>query len=58
MIASEGLPSRLECYADGFPKPRVSWSRPYNGILTTGGQFYRYLNGEEVAKFFLIEYTD
>ncbi|XP_026816438.1 lachesin-like [Rhopalosiphum maidis] len=41
MIAREGLPSRLECYADGFPEPRVSWSRQYNGILTTGGQFYR-----------------
>ncbi|XP_025206233.1 lachesin-like [Melanaphis sacchari] len=41
MIAREGQPSKLECYADGFPEPKVTWSRQFNGILTTGGNFYR-----------------
>ncbi|XP_050062398.1 lachesin-like [Aphis gossypii] len=39
--AMEGQFSRLECYADGFPEPRVTWTRENNGILTTGGNFYR-----------------
>jgi len=40
--AMEGQSSRLECYAEGFPEPRVTWTRENNGILTTGGNFYRY----------------
>ncbi|XP_025190919.1 lachesin-like, partial [Melanaphis sacchari] len=41
LIAREGRPSKLECYADGYPEPKVTWSRQFNGFLTTGGKFYR-----------------
>lgn len=41
IIKSEGEQARLECYASGFPKPRVSWRRQNNAVLPTGGPTYR-----------------
>ncbi|KAE9525649.1 hypothetical protein AGLY_014176 [Aphis glycines] len=52
--AMEGQSSRLECYADGFPEPRVTWTRENNGILTTGGNFYR----GNVLRFFNVTKDD
>lgn len=40
-IVSEGQPVSLECYAGGYPLPRVSWRRENNAILPTGTSIYR-----------------
>lgn len=42
LVVSEGQPVMLECYASGFPPPRISWRRENNAILPTGGSIYRY----------------
>lgn len=42
-IVSEGQQVTLECYASGYPPPRISWRRENNAILPTGGSIYRYL---------------
>ncbi|XP_031827641.1 septate junction protein lachesin [Nomia melanderi] len=39
-VVSEGQPVQLECYAGGFPTPRISWRRENNAILPTGGSIY------------------
>lgn len=31
----------LSCYADGFPKPKITWRRENNDVLPTGGAVYR-----------------
>lgn len=31
----------MECYAGGYPEPRISWRRENNAILPTGGSIYR-----------------
>lgn len=31
----------MECYAGGFPTPKISWRRENNAILPTGGSIYR-----------------
>ncbi|XP_033222241.1 lachesin [Belonocnema kinseyi] len=41
VVVSEGQTIALECYAGGFPPPRVSWRRENNAILPTGGSIYR-----------------
>ncbi|KAL0280579.1 UNVERIFIED_CONTAM: hypothetical protein PYX00_001835 [Menopon gallinae] len=41
VVVSEGQSVRLECYAGGFPLPRISWRRENNAILPTGGSIYR-----------------
>ncbi|KAH0550346.1 lachesin isoform X1 [Cotesia glomerata] len=41
VVASEGEPITLECYASGYPAPRISWRRENNAILPTGGSIYR-----------------
>ncbi|XP_058805612.1 lachesin-like [Phymastichus coffea] len=41
LLVSEGQSVRLECYADGYPKPRVSWRRENNARLPTGGSIFR-----------------
>ncbi|XP_071447648.1 lachesin isoform X2 [Hetaerina americana] len=41
LVVSEGEAVRLECYAGGFPQPRISWRRENNAILPTGGSIYR-----------------
>ncbi|GLG92915.1 Lachesin [Gryllus bimaculatus] len=41
LVVSEGQSVRLECYAGGYPPPRVSWRRENNAILPTGGSIYR-----------------
>ncbi|XP_050434761.1 lachesin-like [Adelges cooleyi] len=41
LIVNEGQAVKLECYAGGFPVPRVSWRRVNNGILSTGRSIYR-----------------
>lgn len=42
VVVSEGEPVQLECYAGGFPTPRIYWRRENNAILPTGGSVYRY----------------
>ncbi|XP_077273464.1 septate junction protein lachesin isoform X2 [Temnothorax americanus] len=41
LVVSEGQPVLLECYANGYPLPRISWRRENNAILPTGGSIYR-----------------
>lgn len=41
LIVVEGQQVKLECYAGGFPLPRISWRRENNAILPTGGSIYR-----------------
>lgn len=41
VVVSEHNPVRLECYADGVPKPQISWKRENNAILPTGGSIYK-----------------
>lgn len=40
-VVSEGQPVTLECYAGGFPQPKISWRRENNAILPTGGSTYK-----------------
>lgn len=42
LVVNEGQAIKLECYAGGFPAPRVLWRRENNAILPTGGSIYRY----------------
>lgn len=41
LVVSEGQGVTLECYASGFPLPRISWRRENDAILPTGGSIYR-----------------
>ncbi|CAB0014989.1 unnamed protein product [Nesidiocoris tenuis] len=41
VIVSEGQQVTLECYASGYPPPRISWRRENNAILPTGGSMFR-----------------
>lgn len=41
IVASEGESAQMECYAGGFPPPKISWRRENNAILPTGGSIYR-----------------
>ncbi|KAK9754133.1 Immunoglobulin I-set domain [Popillia japonica] len=41
VIVSENQPVDLECYASGFPTPKISWRRENNAVLPTGGSIYR-----------------
>nr|CAD7570475.1 unnamed protein product [Timema californicum] len=41
LVVSEGQSVKLDCYAGGYPPPRVSWRRENNAILPTGGSIYR-----------------
>ncbi|CAH2101740.1 unnamed protein product [Euphydryas editha] len=41
IVASEGESAQMECYAGGFPSPKISWRRENNAILPTGGSIYR-----------------
>lgn len=41
IVVKEGQPVNLKCYANGFPKPIVSWRRPKNLTLPTGNSIYR-----------------
>ncbi|XP_067213867.1 lachesin isoform X2 [Linepithema humile] len=40
-VVSEGQSILLECYATGYPAPRISWRRENNAILPTGGSIAR-----------------
>jgi len=40
-VASEGQQVKLQCYASGFPQPRIYWRRENNAILPTGGSIFR-----------------
>lgn len=40
-VVSEGQSIQLECYASGYPLPRISWRRENNAILPTGGSISR-----------------
>ncbi|KAG8231048.1 hypothetical protein J437_LFUL011171 [Ladona fulva] len=41
VVVSVDQAVRLECYAEGFPHPRISWRRENNEMLPTGGSIYR-----------------
>nr|QHB15674.1 catalase-like protein [Bemisia tabaci] len=41
IMRNQGQNVDLECYASGFPIPRISWRRENNAILPTGGSIYR-----------------
>ncbi|XP_023024885.1 lachesin [Leptinotarsa decemlineata] len=41
IVVSEGQAVQMECYAGGYPPPRISWRRENNAILPTGGSIYR-----------------
>ncbi|KAI5640094.1 immunoglobulin i-set domain-containing protein [Phthorimaea operculella] len=41
LVASEGESTQMNCYAGGFPPPKISWRRENNAILPTGGSIYR-----------------
>ncbi|KAG6454611.1 lachesin [Manduca sexta] len=41
VVASEMESVQMECYAGGFPPPKISWRRENNAILPTGGSIYR-----------------
>ncbi|XP_028178463.1 lachesin [Ostrinia nubilalis] len=41
IVASEGESAQMECYAGGFPPPKITWRRENNAILPTGGSIYR-----------------
>jgi neuronal growth regulator 1 len=41
VVVSEGEAVQMECYAGGYPPPRISWRRENNAILPTGGSIYR-----------------
>ncbi|XP_018328077.1 lachesin [Agrilus planipennis] len=41
IVVSENEAVELECYAGGYPPPRISWRRENNAILPTGGSIYR-----------------
>lgn len=41
LVVIEGRPVNLECYAGGFPRPKISWRRFKNPILPIGGWIYR-----------------
>lgn len=40
VIASSGSTVDLNCYASGYPPPRISWRRENNELLPTGGSVY------------------
>ncbi|CAG4949001.1 unnamed protein product [Parnassius apollo] len=40
VTVSEGGSVQMECYADGFPSPKISWRRENNAILPVGGSIY------------------
>lgn len=50
LVVSEGQSVRLECYAGGYPLPRISWRRENNAILPTGGSIYRYYFEQQLPK--------
>ncbi|XP_063220158.1 lachesin [Bacillus rossius redtenbacheri] len=41
LVVSEMQSVKLECYANGYPEPRISWRRENNAVLPTGGSIYR-----------------
>jgi len=41
IITSTGANASLECYADGYPLPRITWRREGNELLPTGGAIHR-----------------
>lgn len=42
LVVNEGQSVILECYAGGYPRPKVSWRRANNAILTNNISIYRY----------------
>jgi neuronal growth regulator 1 len=36
VVTTEGQPVQLECYAEGFPTPRVFWRRENSALLPSG----------------------
>lgn len=52
VITTTGASATLECYADGYPQPRISWRRQNNDLLPTGEIIYQgnVLNISNVTK--------
>ncbi|XP_003241581.1 lachesin [Acyrthosiphon pisum] len=41
LVVNEGQPVTLECYAGGYPSPKISWRRANNAILANNISIYR-----------------
>lgn len=41
VVTTEGESVDLNCYAGGYPSPRISWRRENNAVLPTGGSIYK-----------------
>lgn len=41
LVTTEKQSVKLECYAIGFPTPKIIWTRENNALLPTGGSVYR-----------------
>ncbi|XP_071447640.1 lachesin-like isoform X2 [Hetaerina americana] len=41
LVVGEGDDVQLECYAFGYPYPRISWRRENNAVLSTGASIFR-----------------
>ncbi|XP_046382592.1 lachesin-like isoform X2 [Ischnura elegans] len=41
LVVGEGDDVQLECFAIGYPHPRISWRRENNAILSTGASIFR-----------------
>ncbi|ENN78882.1 hypothetical protein YQE_04671, partial [Dendroctonus ponderosae] len=41
VVVAEGSAVDMECYAGGFPVPRITWRRENNAVLPTGGSISR-----------------
>lgn len=39
----EGKDVTLKCYADGYPRPSITWTRDAGGILPAGGKSAEYV---------------
>lgn len=42
MVVMEGQQVTLECYARGYPSPRIYWKRENNGILLASRSIFKY----------------
>ena len=40
-VVAEGDEVQLQCYADGFPPPEITWRRENNALLPSGHAIYR-----------------
>jgi hypothetical protein len=46
IVTTEGQSIQMECYASGFPSPKIVWRRENNALLPTGKKFRRFTLGQ------------